>query len=323
MSEPPALAGGRRFVSFNFVDRVLSIQRDTIHKITLNRKSAFLSGLLRIAWRLLLQSRDYQHLTALGRQHRRTGADSSTVLPALSLCLLITLAGCNNPTRRTFDNNYPSHKATQMPTTSPITPGPITYLALGDSTGSGVGATEGGYVVRLFKRIVEHRPGSKLVNECFSGATTSDVIRQQLDSGIRADPHLVTLGIGINDIGHGMSLEQFSKNYDEILTRLKTTTRATIVVTNIPDISSAPRIPGPMRAEYHQRILEFNGELAKIGAANAVIVFDVYTITHEQLPTHPEYFSEDGFHPSDSGYEFWAVQMWPTIAKTIGTKSNE
>jgi lysophospholipase L1-like esterase len=205
-----------------------------------------------------------------------------------------------------------------MTSTSPIMSGPITYVALGDSTGSGVGATEGGYVARLFKRMVGHRPGSQLVNQCFSGATTSDVVREQLDSGIRANPHLVTLGIGINDIGHGLSLGEFSKNYDEILTRLKNDTRATIVVTNIPDISSAPRIPAPMRGEYHQRILEFNDALARIAAAHGVIVFDVYVITHQQLPSHPEYFSDDGFHPSDPGYELWAEQMWPTIAKTIG-----
>jgi lysophospholipase L1-like esterase len=205
-----------------------------------------------------------------------------------------------------------------MPTTSPITPGPITYIALGDSTGSGVGATEGGYVARLFKRIVVHRPGSKLINLCVSGATTSDVLRGQLDEAVRTNPQLVTLGIGINDIGHGLSLEQFSKNYDEILSSLRNNTRAAIVVTNVPDISSAPQIPAAIRAAYHQLIVGFNHKLAEIAAAHGVIVFDVYTITHEELPSHPEYFSDDGFHPSDAGYELWAERMWPTIAQTIG-----
>jgi len=199
-------------------------------------------------------------------------------------------------------------------------PGPITYLALGDSTGAGVGASDagGGYVARLFKRIVAHRPGSKLVNLCVSGATTSDVLRDQLESGVGEDPQLVTLGIGINDIGHGLRLEQFSKNYEEILTSLRNNTRATIVVTNIPDISSAPRIPAPMRSEYHSQIVAFNGRLASIAAAHNVIVFDIYSVTHEQLPSHPEYFSGDGFHPSSKGYELWAERMWPTIARVIG-----
>ncbi len=167
-----------------------------------------------------------------------------------------------------------------MPTISPMTPGPITYLALGDSTGSGVGATEGGYVARLFKRLVTKRPGSKLINLCVSGATTSDLWRGQLDDGVRSDPQLVTIGIGINDIGHGLSLDQFSKNYEEILARLRNDTRATIVVSNIPDISSAPRIPAAMRSEYHQQIVEFNGKLAEIAAAHGQSC-----LTYKRSPT--------------------------------------
>jgi len=231
----------------------------------------------------------------------------------------LLLGACKNPSGGTSENNDPTQKVTP-PSNSAIMTGPITYLALGDSTGSGVGASEagGGYVARLFKRIVKHRPGSKLINQCFSGATTSDVLRDQLDSGVRSNPQLVTLGIGINDIGHGLSLEQFSKNYEEILSTLKNNTRATIVVTNIPDISSAPRIPADMRRDYHQLIVEFNRRLAEIAAAHGLIVFDIYAVTHEQLPSHPEYFSDDAFHPSDEGYELWAERMWPTIAQTIG-----
>ncbi len=69
---------------------------------------------------------------------------------------------------------------------------------------------------------------------------------------LRDDVNLVTLGIGINDVGHGFSVDQFSKNYEEILSRLRKNTKATIVVTNIPDISSAPRIPEIIRGEYQR-----------------------------------------------------------------------
>lgn len=196
--------------------------------------------------------------------------------------------------------------------------GPVKYLALGDSTGAGIGAKEGGYVARLFRRVVARRPGSELTNECVSGATTSDVLRTQLKSGLKGDVNLVTLGIGINDIGHGLSIEQFSKNYEEILSRLRNTTKATIVVTNIPDISSAPRIPQIIRGEYQRLIIEFNQKLAEIAARYGVIVFDVYTITRDELPAHPEFFSADGFHPSDEGYEFWAEKMWPAVSRAIG-----
>lgn len=206
-----------------------------------------------------------------------------------------------------------------VPISSPLKPGPILYVALGDSTGVGQGARYGGYVDRLFRKLVVKRPGSRLINLCVSGSTTIDVVRDQLDEGVAAKPDLVTLGVGINDIGHGLSLQEFATKYQTILERLKRETDAVVILTNIPDISSGPRIPPQMRSEYHQTIIQFNQKLEEIATAAGVIVFDVYTITHEQLPAHPEYFSADGFHPSDDGYELWAEQMWPTIETVIGS----
>ena len=222
--------------------------------------------------------------------------------------LLSILGGCNG------ENGIgkPAETREAMKT------GPIVYVALGDSTGAGVGARNGGYVARLFQRLVERRPGSRLDNLCVSGSTTEDVLRRQLDKGVALNPDLVTLGIGINDIGHGMTLDQFSRNYEQILSTLKEKTHAQIVVTNIPDISTAPTIPGPLRQGYQQKIVQFSQRLEEIAARHDVTVFDVYTITTKELPSHPEYFSSDGFHPSDAGYELWAQQMWPTVARVIG-----
>jgi acyl-CoA thioesterase I len=222
--------------------------------------------------------------------------------------LAILLAGCNQ------NGVLPGTQGDQKA----MTTGPIVYVALGDSTGAGVGAREGGYVARLFKRLIERRPESRLSNLCVSGATTADVLRNQLEKGVAADPDLVTLGIGINDIGHGLTLDQFSKNYEEILSTLKQKTDAQIIVTNLPDVSSAPRIPGPMRNAYQQQIIQFSRRLEEIAVRHGVTIFDIYTITTEELASHPEYFSSDGFHPSDEGYELWATRMWPTLARVIG-----
>ena len=94
--------------------------------------------------------------------------------------------------------------------------------------------------------------------------------------------------------------------------------QAEIVVTNIPDISSAPRIPSSMRSEYQRQIERFNERLEEIARRHEVTIFDIFSITRRELPSHPEYFSSDGFHPSDEGYELWAEQMWPTLARVIG-----
>src|ERR687892_610256 len=87
---------------------------------------------------------------------------------------------------------------------------PVVYVALGDSTGVGVGARGGGgYVARIFERIERVRPGSRLVNLCVSGATTGDVLRGQVGRVGDARPTLVTVGIGINDLTRMTAPEQF------------------------------------------------------------------------------------------------------------------
>lgn len=227
----------------------------------------------------------------------------------LSVVLMMLLVACG----------HNAHEGT-VTVTGEMKAGPIIYVALGDSTGAGVGAVEGGYVVRLYERLLQHRPGSELTNVCVSGATTEDVLRGQLDQGVAKNPQLVTLGIGINDVGRGVPLDRFAANYDRILSTLKEKTQAQIVVANIPDVSSAPVVPSSLRSQYHRQIQTFNQRLQEIANRHGVTVFDIYSVTARDLPTHPEYFSRDGFHPSDAGYELWATEMWPTMARVIGVE---
>jgi acyl-CoA thioesterase-1 len=196
---------------------------------------------------------------------------------------------------------------------------PVVYTALGDSTGVGVGAKQGGgYVARLFERIKREQPQARLNNLCVSGATTEDVLRGQLRNAISSRPTLITLGIGINDIGHGLTIETFARNYEEIIKQLKKETGATLVITNIPDISFAPVVPATARDETRRRVQLFNEKVHAIAEHYELLVVDIYTETHNVVPTHPEFFSEDGFHPSDAGYEYWAKTMWPTVKAVIG-----
>jgi lysophospholipase L1-like esterase len=234
----------------------------------------------------------------------------------LLLCLLLSCAGCG---QKLSDKIYwKGEEAGAL--TEEERAMPVVYLALGDSTGVGVGARKGGggYVARVFERIERVRPGSRLVNLCVSGATTSDVLRSQVGRVGAASPTLVTLGIGINDVSRQVSVEQFARNYEEIILRIKKETDAPIVLTNIPDISNAPAVPVFLRAEALRRINLYNQSIREIAARHNLLVVDAYEKSHAVIPTHPEFFSSDGFHPSDEGYEFWAVTIWPTVKQAIG-----
>ena len=66
--------------------------------------------------------------------------------------------------------------------------------------------------------------------------------------------------------------------------------------------------------------LQVASELEEIANRHGGTGYEIYSINKTELPAHPEYFSRDGFHPSDEGYELWASEMWPTIARTIGAE---
>lgn len=196
---------------------------------------------------------------------------------------------------------------------------PVVYVALGDSTGVGVGARKGGgYVARLFERIERVRPGSRLVNLCVSGATTGDVLSTQMGRVGDEAPSLVTLGIGINDLVQQALPEQFARNFDQLAARLRAQTEALVVVSNLPDISPAPVVPAFLREEARRRIQLFNEQIADAAVRHRFHLADTFTKSTAVIPTHPEFFSSDGFHPSDEGYEFWAFEMWPVVKHALG-----
>lgn len=231
----------------------------------------------------------------------------------LSIAFVLMLTGAAGCWARNLQE-----KETEAEMTKDTAGAAVIYVALGDSTGVGVGAQHGGYVARIFERIKHEKPESRLTNLCVSGATTEDVLREQIGPTLSSSTTLVTLGIGINDAGRGVSPERFARNYEEIIKRVRARTSAPIVITNLPDVSLAPVVPLYMRDETRRRIELYNERIAEVAARYGLRVVDAFTTTHEVIPTHPEFFSSDGFHPSDIGYEYWAKTMWPTVKEAIG-----
>jgi lysophospholipase L1-like esterase len=83
----------------------------------------------------------------------------------------------------------------------------LTYVALGDSTVYGLGASHSGrhYVGRLFSWLRAEYPDSRIDNEAACLATAADVLTQQIPNAIVRRPQLVTLSIGPNVMRQGHS----------------------------------------------------------------------------------------------------------------------
>jgi lysophospholipase L1-like esterase len=192
----------------------------------------------------------------------------------------------------------------------------LRYVALGDSSGVGVGARNGGYVEHLFQRLRRVRAGVGLLNLAVSGATSATVLSGQLPKAIRSRPHVVTLAVGINDLWRGVEPHQFESNLEQ-LARSLAGTGAPVVLANLPDMSLAP----VARLATHflpielisARIAAFNEAVARVVSRHGLVGVDLHTPSREELPRSPDYFSPDGFHPSDVGYMRMAEHFWPAL----------
>jgi len=199
----------------------------------------------------------------------------------------------------------------------------LVYVALGDSTVEGVGASSpaASYVGRLHARLRRVYPNARLVNLGVAGATSADVRAGQLERAIALRPHLATLSIGPNDVTGRVPVETYEDNVGVILGRLARETRAVLVVNLLPDLAVTPRFRGsPARDALGRRTLEFNRALGRAARALGVEPVDLYGPSREELPRRPELVWSDGYHPSDAGYARWAELLWAGVEARIAAR---
>ena len=196
----------------------------------------------------------------------------------------------------------------------------VLYVALGDSTVEGVGATspDRNYVSRLHERLRAVYPRARVVNLGAGGATSADVLLRQLDRAIGLRPHLVTLSIGPNDITTRVPVATYEKNLETILGRLRYETTAVAVVNLIPDLAVTPRFSGSrLREAVGRQTIVFNEALERKGWAHGAELVNLYAASQREVPLQPELISADGYHPSDGGYARWADLVWKGVEARI------
>jgi lysophospholipase L1-like esterase len=197
---------------------------------------------------------------------------------------------------------------------------PVLYVALGDSTVEGIGATSPGatYVARLHARLRAVYPQAEAVNLGVGGATSADVVDGQLEHALLLQPHLVTLSIGPNDITGGVAVQDYERNVDRIFRRLSEETRAVVVANLLPDLAVTPRFRGRQAAPAVGGLtVRFNEALARVAGLHGVEVVDLYEPSRAEIPRRPELVAADGYHPSDLGYARWAELLWTGVERRI------
>ncbi len=181
----------------------------------------------------------------------------------------------------------------------------IKYIAIGDSTAVGVGASTVGNTYTY--RIAQHLSQSHTVdyrNIAVSGAKTRDLIDTQLAGAVAFQPDIITISVGANDVTHLKDEDQILANIQTILETLTAKTDAQIFVANIPIVDRVPLFPYPVKKLWGHRVHRLNSRI--IGLNNdRVHVVDIHEFGWNRYPDIRTTFAKDQFHPNDEGYNNW------------------
>jgi acyl-CoA thioesterase-1 len=187
------------------------------------------------------------------------------------------------------------------PEPSPVPQRPLVYVAIGASDTVGVGAADparDGWVPQLARKL---GPGTRVRNLGVSGTLLETALRDQLPAAVQEQPDLVTIWLAVNDLNAQVPLDRYSAELNSLLRSLREETSARVLVANVPDLTVVPRYSGVNKAALRDEIERWNlviSDAARRHAAHVVDLFGVYG----ELAARPQDISEDGFHPSTTGY---------------------
>jgi lysophospholipase L1-like esterase len=193
------------------------------------------------------------------------------------------------------------------------------YAALGDSFTAGrdsIDAERWADLLAAGLRRVE--PDLRYENLAVDGATSAEVLDQQVEPGLALDPDFVTVICGANDVllATRPDVAAYAKNFDAILRRLREGAPEALVVT-----ATAPEGWQFMnlRPRTEARLIEATRELNGI-TREAAERYDVLCLPVAGHPAlrDPATFSADGLHPSTAGHLTVARESSTYLSAQLG-----
>lgn len=182
----------------------------------------------------------------------------------------------------------------------------LTYVAIGASDTFGIGTDDPQTESWPSDLAAKLGNGVHLVNLGIPEVHVDNALNVELPVALDSHADLITVWLAVNDLADDVPLDIYTRNLDLLLTRLQAApSHVRIAVANVPDLTYIPRFQSSNRQTLHTQIASYNATIAALVQHHHVLLVDLYARWH-QLAEHPEYISNDGFHPSILGYSIIA-----------------
>ena len=194
----------------------------------------------------------------------------------------------------------------------------LNWVALGASDATGEGTPDpahDNWVARLANGLP---PDVRVVNLGVSGSTLAEARRNQLPRAIEASPDVVSLWLVVNDALSGVHVSTYERDLAGLLASLSELD-CRVIVGNMPDLSRVPALGavGDRVTLLRLTAEHWNATIARIAFAYGAEVVDLFDLDAAIDEQWPEYFGQDGFHPSPAGHRRLAELFRPAIERAL------
>jgi lysophospholipase L1-like esterase len=193
------------------------------------------------------------------------------------------------------------------------------YAALGDSFTAGRDSIDAERWADLLAAGMRRvNPDLRYENFAVDGATSAEVLDEQVEPALALDPDFITVICGANDVllATRPDVSGYEERIDRIFARLREGVPEAMLVT-----ATAPEswLFMELRPRTERRLIEATTELNEITRATARR-YDVLClpVAGNEALRNPDTFSADGLHPSSAGHRFAAEQAAIVLHQHFG-----
>lgn len=186
--------------------------------------------------------------------------------------------------------------------------GALTYVALGDSAGVGVGVDNPtqGYVGVIAERLQELSDEAiRVENLCVSGAKAHHVLERQIPKlNDVPRPDFVTCVVGGNDVAWTWPFrnDAFSEQMH-------------MIASHLPMNSVMGAAPYFMHWPYERRASKANRAIVDAASSQGHAVADIHMMTKAlSIRGYMQTLAGDFFHPNKKGHALWANAIWEQLS---------
>ena len=148
------------------------------------------------------------------------------------------------------------------------------------------------------------------------GATSADLVADQLDTAVAFLPHVALVSVGANDVIRGVPMRRLSANLDTIVSTL-VESGSEVLVSGVGDMGAIPRLAPPLSQMVTQLARRADRVHDEVAARHGAHKAEQWGWASEQFRTRRDVWSPDRFHPNAAGHLIWAETCWETLSGLI------